>query len=163
MIGTYRVAVKSNQSRKSTMLFALLRGVVMLLAQRLKVLGIEECDTVTSVRSDVVSDARCGNPALGLAHHAERVQLQLPLPQLEPGCRLVPPTILLRFLASAIASHGPLWWCLAVGTLRRLSTWRQSATSPSGASIPVLRWRQKRQNPPCGRVSVFANQDCAGR
>jgi hypothetical protein len=89
------------------MLFALLRGVVMLLAERLKVLSIEEGNAVASVRSDVVSNACCGDPAFGLAHDAERMHLQLPLPQLEPGCRLVPPTILLRFFASAIASHGP--------------------------------------------------------
>ena len=71
-----RPAISTNRWVVAALLDDLLRAVVMESAQALQLTKPKRID-VASVRSDVVCDGGCGNPAFALAHPTERLDLQL--------------------------------------------------------------------------------------
>src|SRR5262249_40428943 len=76
MLRIQRASIRTNCSVIATLLDDLLRAVVMESAQALQLTQPKRID-VASVRSDVVRDAGCGDPAFALAHATERLDLQL--------------------------------------------------------------------------------------
>jgi hypothetical protein len=107
MIGTYRPTVNINLLRESTPLFELNVSIVAGFTNGRPVLDREEQREVALVRRPMVHHRRGSNPSLSLAAFAERVLSKEYHSAFAPGGGAVELPPALRFLASAIASHGP--------------------------------------------------------
>lgn len=78
-------AVIVNVGRETSSFLALLRAVVVWLAERLPIVSIPEQLDVASMRDDVVYDRGRSNPSFSPAHHTEGVACEVGLPRLLPA------------------------------------------------------------------------------
>jgi hypothetical protein len=107
MIGAYRPTVNINMLRKPTPLFKLNVSIMAGLAKGFPISDREEQREVALVRLAVVDDGGCDGSLLSLAAFTERVLSKEYHAAIAPGSRPIELSPALRFLASAIASHGP--------------------------------------------------------